>query len=196
MDLQHNALVSIFLRYLEYYIGVLILTSNRVGTFDEAFKSRIHLAIHYRAPDEADRFKMWRGCLEILHKDAQNFSYDELKQKLNVLARYRLNGRQIRNTFTTAMQLAKYRKEKFAYTHVHQAIEIMRDFEEYIEKINGHTSEEWTRSLGIRHDEYQAPITKFLDGATMHSPPLRLDDESGNNKAFGRFESSSLLDLM
>lgn len=36
-DLQRNALVSVFLRCLEYYDGILILTSNRIGTFDEAF---------------------------------------------------------------------------------------------------------------------------------------------------------------
>jgi SpoVK/Ycf46/Vps4 family AAA+-type ATPase len=42
-DLQRNALVSVFLRTLEYFEGILILTSNRVGTFDEAFKSRLVL---------------------------------------------------------------------------------------------------------------------------------------------------------
>lgn len=31
-DLNRNALVSVFLRALEYYEGILILTSNRVGT--------------------------------------------------------------------------------------------------------------------------------------------------------------------
>ncbi|OBT88775.1 hypothetical protein VE02_02394 [Pseudogymnoascus sp. 03VT05] len=46
-DPKRNALVSVFLRVLEYYDGILILTSNRVGTFDEAFKSRIQLALHY-----------------------------------------------------------------------------------------------------------------------------------------------------
>lgn len=42
-DLKRNALVSVFLRVLEYYAGILFLTTNRVGTFDEAFKSRIHM---------------------------------------------------------------------------------------------------------------------------------------------------------
>lgn len=32
-DLKRNALVSSFLRVLEYYNGILILTSNRVGIF-------------------------------------------------------------------------------------------------------------------------------------------------------------------
>jgi hypothetical protein len=33
--------LSVFLRERENYEGILILTSNRVGTFDEVFKSRI-----------------------------------------------------------------------------------------------------------------------------------------------------------
>ena len=47
-DLQRNALVSVFLRVLEYNVGILILTSTRVGTFDEAFKSRIQLTLRYK----------------------------------------------------------------------------------------------------------------------------------------------------
>lgn len=32
---------------LDYYDGVLFLTTNRVGTVDEAFRSRIHLSLYY-----------------------------------------------------------------------------------------------------------------------------------------------------
>lgn len=34
-DLEQNTLVSVFLRVLEYYDSILILTSHRVGTFDD-----------------------------------------------------------------------------------------------------------------------------------------------------------------
>jgi SpoVK/Ycf46/Vps4 family AAA+-type ATPase len=54
-DLERNSLVSVFLRTLEYYDGILILTSNRVGTFDEAFKSRIQVALHYPNLDRVAR---------------------------------------------------------------------------------------------------------------------------------------------
>jgi len=43
--MTQRELVFLFLRVLEYYAGILILTSNRVGTFDEVFKSRIQVAI-------------------------------------------------------------------------------------------------------------------------------------------------------
>jgi SpoVK/Ycf46/Vps4 family AAA+-type ATPase len=39
-DIERNAVVGTFLRLLEYYDGVLFLTTNRVHNFDEAFYSR------------------------------------------------------------------------------------------------------------------------------------------------------------
>lgn len=36
-----------FLRILEYYDGILILTTNRIKTFDVAVQSRVHLAMRY-----------------------------------------------------------------------------------------------------------------------------------------------------
>jgi SpoVK/Ycf46/Vps4 family AAA+-type ATPase len=44
-NLQRNSIVSVFLRMLEYYKGLLFLTTNRVGTFDEAFTSRVHISL-------------------------------------------------------------------------------------------------------------------------------------------------------
>lgn len=65
-DLQRNALVSVFLRVLEYYEGILILTSNRVGTFDEAFKSRIQLSLHYEPLNKTQRHKIWKNFFQRL----------------------------------------------------------------------------------------------------------------------------------
>lgn len=39
-DLERNKIVSIFLRTLEYYEGILFLTTNRVKNMDPAFQSR------------------------------------------------------------------------------------------------------------------------------------------------------------
>jgi hypothetical protein len=46
-DHTHNSLVSVFLRKLEYYQGIMLLTTNRVRDFDDAIQSRIHLALRY-----------------------------------------------------------------------------------------------------------------------------------------------------
>lgn len=39
VDIERNALVSVFLRELEYYQGILLLTTNQAEVIDEAFKS-------------------------------------------------------------------------------------------------------------------------------------------------------------
>ncbi|KAK4208179.1 hypothetical protein QBC37DRAFT_379361, partial [Rhypophila decipiens] len=46
-NLQRNALVSIFLRTMEYYPGLLFLTTNRAGALDEALSSRVHVSINF-----------------------------------------------------------------------------------------------------------------------------------------------------
>ncbi|ERT00557.1 hypothetical protein HMPREF1624_03931 [Sporothrix schenckii ATCC 58251] len=58
-DLKRNALVSVFLRVLEYYSGILFLTTNRVGTLDEAFKSRIHMSLYYPPLDRQQTLQIF-----------------------------------------------------------------------------------------------------------------------------------------
>ncbi|KAH8790709.1 P-loop containing nucleoside triphosphate hydrolase protein [Hyaloscypha finlandica] len=87
-DLERNSLVSVFLRTLEYYDGILILTSNRAGTFDEAFKSRIQ--------------KIWKNFFDMMEADEENVNLDELNKHMQELADQDMNGREIRNSLTTA----------------------------------------------------------------------------------------------
>ncbi len=129
MDLERNALVSVFLRVLEYYEGILIPTSNRVGTFDEAFKSRIQLSLHYEPLTTEQRVTIWRNFLKRLrqmeedsarqHAEAGgdggrsqsayagSINFEDVQYSIKELAAINMNGRQIRNTITTARQLAK-----------------------------------------------------------------------------------------
>src|SRR6266487_4835165 len=48
-DIHRNKVVCTFLRTLEYYEGIMFLTTNRVQTFDDAIASRIHLMIKYES---------------------------------------------------------------------------------------------------------------------------------------------------
>jgi hypothetical protein len=119
--------------------------------FDEAFMSRVQLAMHYPVLDEEGRVEIWDNFLRPLKNGIDDVNHDELKHKLNVLARHKLNGRQIRNTVNTARNLAFYKKEKLAYSHFAQAIEVAKEFEEYVEKTHGHSNEEWMRSQRARY---------------------------------------------
>ncbi|MDO9105133.1 MAG: ATP-binding protein [Methylovulum sp.] len=58
-NLAANAVVGVFLRVLEYFNGLLFLTTNRVDDIDEAIISRCIAMIKYHAPNSADRRKIW-----------------------------------------------------------------------------------------------------------------------------------------
>ncbi|KAK0629143.1 hypothetical protein B0T17DRAFT_524767 [Bombardia bombarda] len=151
-DLQRNALVSVFLRALEYYEGILILTSNRVGTFDEAFKSRIQLALHYDKLNKRQRNKIWRNFFNRLKAlNEHNIDYAEIDDEIGDLADVEMNGRQIRNSITTARQLAQFKKEKMTSAHLRHAIKVASKFDTYLGEINeGVTDEEIARDGRIR----------------------------------------------
>ena len=84
-DLQRNSLVSVFLRMLEYYEGILILTSNRVGTFDEAFRSRVHIALHYEDLKPRSRRQIWSNFLARLEGTEEGENVDDIRDRLDEL---------------------------------------------------------------------------------------------------------------
>ena len=102
-EMVRNAFVSIFLRSIEYYQGILFLTTNRRDEFDEAFQSRIHLTLHYRPLTEGRKACIWRNLLE--GRAAVPAEWD-----MAVYARfgrkYDLNGREIKNLISTALAIS------------------------------------------------------------------------------------------
>jgi SpoVK/Ycf46/Vps4 family AAA+-type ATPase len=150
MDMKRNAVVSVFLRVLEYYDGILILTTNRIGTFDEAFKSRIQLALHYPPLNEEDRTEVWRNFLQSLEGAGETANFDEIRNKLPILGRYKLNGRQIRNTITNARQLALHQNQSLRFVHVSQALKAVMDFEKHVTELHGHDDEDYARDMRTR----------------------------------------------
>jgi hypothetical protein len=100
--LERNNLVAGFLRAMEYYQGILFLTTNRVGTFDDAFISRIHVSVHYPEFDEESRVEVWESFIKKLEREngEKMVVTDELKKyitKSKELRAVKWNGREIRN---------------------------------------------------------------------------------------------------
>ncbi|KAK3209754.1 hypothetical protein GRF29_44g504717 [Pseudopithomyces chartarum] len=151
-DLQRNALVSVFLRVIEYHEGILILTSNRVGTFDEAFRSRIQIAVHYPPLRAYQRLQIWKNFFDRLEsfKDGA-VNVDELRDNLEELQKIEINGRQIRNAITTARQYAEWKNEVMTYDHLTIALQVAQKFNDYSEKLRGGlTDDQIAEDEGIR----------------------------------------------
>ncbi|KAF4456409.1 hypothetical protein F53441_1479 [Fusarium austroafricanum] len=120
-DIKRNTLVAIFLRLLEYYQGVMFMTTNRVSTFDPAFESRIHLAIHYPNLDHTSRLHIWKTFASI-GTDGNGLSEAELDE----LAQIELNGRQIKNVVKTARLLAIDEKVQLTMSHINTVLRIKK----------------------------------------------------------------------
>jgi len=63
-DFHRNALVCVFLRTLEYYQGMMFLTTNRVKQIDDAIASRINFKLKYDKLNLEQRTNIWRRFLE------------------------------------------------------------------------------------------------------------------------------------
>ncbi|GKZ25936.1 hypothetical protein AbraIFM66951_002454 [Aspergillus brasiliensis] len=151
-DLQRNALVTVFLRILEYYDGILILTSNRVGTFDEAFKSRIQISLHYPNLTRSQRFKIWRNLINRLKRlQDPDIDFDDVECYIGELADQEMNGREIRNAITTSRQLAKFKGKSMSYADLQQVLDVSRRFDKYLFSVKeGLTDDDIARDSGIR----------------------------------------------
>jgi len=101
-DVSRNALVSIFLRQIEYHPGILIFTTNLVDQIDPAFESRIHFCVKYPDLDLTSRKAIWRTFLS----KAGIAKGDVSERELLHLAQAPLNGRQIKNVVGTAKSIA------------------------------------------------------------------------------------------
>lgn len=123
-DLQRNAMVSVFLRALEYYSGILFLTTNRVDTFDEAFRSRIHVPIRYTNLTFASRLRIWRNlCARV----PGGVDIDE--EGMKKLAKHDFNGRQIKNIIKAGESLAAFDSVKLDFAQLEQVTKLQGAFE-------------------------------------------------------------------
>jgi SpoVK/Ycf46/Vps4 family AAA+-type ATPase len=71
-DMTMNAVVGVFLRVLEYFNGLLFLTTNRVDDIDEAIVSRCIAVIKYYPPDRDARCKIWRVMIDQFELDVDD----------------------------------------------------------------------------------------------------------------------------
>ena len=118
----------------------------------------IQLALHYENLNKDQRRQIWKIFVKRLEgfekKDPANnelVDTENLRDHIDVLSDYNMNGRQIRNAVTTARQLAVHKKEKMNFKHVNHVIKVAQKFERYILDVHEGTSDDQImREDGIR----------------------------------------------
>jgi hypothetical protein len=167
-ELSRNALVTVFLRVLEYFPGMIVLTTNQPGFIDDAFISRLNLCIEYEEMNEDTRKKVWRKFLRKYLKEQENVAGTETKISIMQdvqtyvtsdpeIVKLGLNGRDIRNAFDSALKVATHRAQKanngrpcptiqLEVDDFKQAVENKKAFYDYLNRVEGRA--EWNRAFG------------------------------------------------
>jgi len=122
-DLARDTLVSIFLRRLEYFRGVLILTTNRKSEIDSAFQSRIHFSLHYPDLSENSRITVWQNFLDNVAKTSESTTVT--KAEIQKLAKEPLNGRQIKNAVSCAVSISREEGKAVSLEHIERILRII-----------------------------------------------------------------------
>ncbi|KAK8103694.1 uncharacterized protein PG998_010727 [Apiospora kogelbergensis] len=151
-NLERNALVSVFLRVLEYYEGILILTSNRrTQIWKNMFKRLEKISKNGTGEDVASKTEPGSRKRKAMDDSITGIDFDEVNCYITELAKQDLNGRQIRNIITTARQLATFRNTQMRYEHLQHVIAVSGKFDTYLKKLQeGFSDDQIARDEGFR----------------------------------------------
>lgn len=118
-DIKRNTLVAVFLRLLEYFPGILFLTTNRAKNLDPAFDSRITIRLRYHKLDRKTRQEIWRQL-------ASAHSFKALDFK--ALSRHKLNGREIKHCLKLAALMAQQQERPANMQDVELVVKLRLSF--------------------------------------------------------------------
>jgi len=122
---------TVFLHKLEYYKGILILTTNLIDCIDEAFESRISYPIRFRGLRRDDRRQIWTDFIKdmIMLPAYKAVLLDEVDR----WSEAEINGRQIRNIVLMAENLAAGNENsaRLLPSHIDEMLNITLEFCHY-----------------------------------------------------------------
>lgn len=104
-NILQNCIVGTFLRLLEYFNGVLFLTTNRFEAIDDAIMSRITAHIRYEYPDKEESIQLWKVLTENFGLKIEDATIDDLLSYYETMS-----GRDIRNLLKMILKTSKSKK--------------------------------------------------------------------------------------
>lgn len=137
---------------------MLFLTTNRVGTIDEALRSRIHVSLFYPNPNETQTIKIWEGLLARAKRGNPNLvvNQDEIVGYARNLYDMQMSqrkigwtGQQLRNAVQNAVALAEHDsivassesgtpvQPRLEVKHLRLVADASWEFETYLEGVQG-----------------------------------------------------------
>lgn len=184
----------VFLKKLEYYKGILMLTTNRIGKLDPAMSSRIHIILHYKrlGPPEIER--IFRTNIErlqeseqqqyqasgerplfIVEADVMKFAFEHCNKHPKGKGAW--NGRQIRNAFLVAAALARQEAEQpgldassgfqpqLRSSHFQEVEKLIEEYHSFRAHVLGGDDSRRARLNEERDDDYEGETSYLYSGS-------------------------------
>lgn len=108
-DVEHNAIVASFLRTLEYFHGLLFMTTNRSDDVDDAILSRMIAVVKYANPTVEEAKAIWKIMATEFKVVLQDSVMDELAQGM------KLTGRDIKQMLKLTVRYAARKNVSLDY---------------------------------------------------------------------------------
>lgn len=109
--------------------GGRIANKRALQTFDDAFQSRIHIALRYDSLDLRAKRAIFKIFIERVRCLEQIDLMPFTDEDYTTLAKHDLNGRQIKNTVRTAQALAVNKGEPLSMKHIRQVLDVHMSFD-------------------------------------------------------------------
>lgn len=165
-----------------------------MGAFDEAFKSRIHMALYYPFLDRRQTISIWRTQLKRMKAERKkSLEVDDdkildfanelfLRQQQPTSNGIRWNGRQIRNAYQSALAIAEFAVKdntpaRLEISHFEKVARASVEFEEYLWRVkSGRSDADIAAHNMMRADNYGADLvpsnsTHLVPKPAMGSQP-------------------------
>jgi hypothetical protein len=166
---------------VEYFNGILFLTTNRIGKLDQALSSRIHLILHYRRLDINQLVAIFKVNIQRLQEAEKQQEEVSGEPKLFVVERDILrfatdhcnkhpkgkgawNGRQIRNAFLIASSLARHEaaqvnekdfQPQLRYAHFEEVEKMYKEYDNFRFRVLGGDDARKARLNEERDDDFE-----------------------------------------
>ena len=154
-NLKRNELVSSFARFLDYYKGIVIITTNRVSRFDGALMPRIDLTLGLPPLDRDRRLAIWRHEIQDLFDDgiitaSQSDDFYALASEEWSLEDF--NGHQIRKAVKAAKIIAERKGKGLRRREIETMLKMERQFQERVGCWEKEKEKEKERKAGGKKD--------------------------------------------
>ena len=121
---------------MEYYQGILFLTSNFGTLFDEAILDRVHLFVEFTPMTPELRARIWKTMVSTNVGATTLPDHSTWGSEIyTALGQFDINGRTIKNFVRTAVSFAKAEGQSLNIRHLYAVMEINLKGDHHVQKL-------------------------------------------------------------